>query len=383
MPGLRQSDPARMTNRLDAIDFWRGLVLCTIFINHIPGNLFEVVTQKNYGFSDSAEAFVFLSGLSLALAYGPRFARGDLAEPAMSLARRAVKLYFVHIVLSVAAIGIFALGAFALDGSTLLDVHGRDLFVEDPKAALIGLASLGHQLGYFNILPMYIVLLALVPPLLWVGCRHPNMMLGASAALYVSVRVWNLNVPTWPMKGTWFFDPFAWQFLMAIGLWVGLMVRRGRLPSSVPVMLLALCTLLAALVSVTDGFSLVPYLQDWTRGWADLDKGVLGLGRLAHFLALAYAVYALRLTDLLRGGRAYDAMCRLGRHSLWIFAFLSLLAAGGQVVTEWLGHTPIIDSLLICGGLVILNRASLLLELRASNALPPAAVQALAPLRRP
>ena len=383
MPGLRQSDPARKTSRLDAIDFWRGLVLCTIFINHIPSNLFEVVTQKNYGFSDSAEAFVFLSGVSLALAYGPRFARGDLAEAVMSLARRAVKLYFVHIVLSVAAIGIYALGAFALDGSTLLEVHGRDLFVEDPKAALIGLASLGHQLGYFNILPMYILLLALVPPLLSIGCRHPNVMLGASAALYASVRFWNLNIPTWPMKGAWFFDPFAWQLLMAVGLWAGLMVRRGRLPSSAPLMLLALCTMLAALVSVTDGFSLFPNLGDWARGWADLDKGVLGLGRLAHFIALAYVIYSLRLTDCLRGGRAYDAVCRIGRHSLWIFACLSLLAAGGQVVTEWLGHTPMIDAILVCGGLVILNRASLLLDLRASGALPLAAVRALAPLRRP
>ncbi len=60
-----------------SIDFWRGVVLCTIFINHIPGNLFEIVTQKNYGFSDSAEAFVFLSGLSLALAYARRFANGQ------------------------------------------------------------------------------------------------------------------------------------------------------------------------------------------------------------------------------------------------------------------------------------------------------------------
>src|SRR5690606_22420091 len=53
--------------RIDSIDFWRGIVLLSIFINHIPGNVFEYLTHKNIGLSDAAEAFVFLSGVSVAL----------------------------------------------------------------------------------------------------------------------------------------------------------------------------------------------------------------------------------------------------------------------------------------------------------------------------
>ena len=56
--------------RIDGIDFWRGLALLTIFIDHVPENIFQHVTQQNFGFSDAAELFVFLSGVSVALAYG-------------------------------------------------------------------------------------------------------------------------------------------------------------------------------------------------------------------------------------------------------------------------------------------------------------------------
>ena len=47
------------------IDFWRGLALVSIFVNHIPGFAFERITHRNYGLSDSAELFVFLAGWSL------------------------------------------------------------------------------------------------------------------------------------------------------------------------------------------------------------------------------------------------------------------------------------------------------------------------------
>ncbi len=53
--------PARDT-RLDVL---RGLALITIFINHVPGQIFEYATTKNFGFSDAAEAFVLISGIAV------------------------------------------------------------------------------------------------------------------------------------------------------------------------------------------------------------------------------------------------------------------------------------------------------------------------------
>jgi len=66
-------------NRIDGIDFWPGFALRTMFIDHLPENIFQYVTLANFGFSDAAELFVFLSGASVALAHGSRFFRGETA----------------------------------------------------------------------------------------------------------------------------------------------------------------------------------------------------------------------------------------------------------------------------------------------------------------
>ena len=53
--------------RLDAC---RGIALWCIFLDHVPNNIGSWLTLRNYGFSDAAEIFMFVSGLTCALAYG-------------------------------------------------------------------------------------------------------------------------------------------------------------------------------------------------------------------------------------------------------------------------------------------------------------------------
>lgn len=346
------SPPARR----DTIDFWRGFILCTIFVNHIPGNAFEKLTFKNFGFSDSSEAFVFISGLSLSLAYGTRFVAGEGLSVTRSLARRVVRLYAVHIGLSVLGVAIFAVGAALTLDADIMQVHGRDLVVDDPVAALLGLVSLGHQFGYFNILPLYVLLVALAPVLLWLARISRPLMLGVSFATYAASRLSGLNVPSWPMRGTWFFDPFTWQLLMAIGLAVGLGSRRAW-PRPVHRVVLGLSALVvaAAMMCSTDAFSLWPGLNEAVRGWVDVDKTTLGMGRVVHFLALAYLVAALRLAPAMRNALWYKPLCLIGSHGLATFALLSLLAASGQVAVAALGHSVPLDLLLVVGGLVMLH----------------------------
>ena len=54
-----------MPREANAVDFWRGIALITIFINHVPGIYYARFTHANYSFSDSADLFVFLAGWSL------------------------------------------------------------------------------------------------------------------------------------------------------------------------------------------------------------------------------------------------------------------------------------------------------------------------------
>ncbi len=374
--------------RFDTIDFWRGYLLCTIFINHIPGNAFEPLTQKNFGFSDSAEGFVFISGLALALAYGRRFERGDWSGVTLSLARRAILLYGLHIFLSLAGVAIFIFGAAFGQSDSLLSVHGRDLAVSAPLEMLVGVFSLGHQFGYFNILPMYIMMLAIAPFLLLLAQAGRWPMLAASFALYVMATC-GCNLPNWPESGSWFFDPFAWQFMVAIGIAVGLGLRTSAIPRSVPLMALAAVIVALSAFCVTDGFTLWPGLEDEVRTWGHLDKTTLGLGRLVHFLAVAYLVYGARLAEWMRGSLAFDPLCAIGRHGLWMFCALSLMAAGGQVVMQYSGHTFYTDGLMVAGGLWALAILARWLDGRAKtkaplNAMPrPATCRPLAILARP
>ncbi len=365
---------AAREGRCDAIDFWRGVILCTIYINHVPGNVFERLTFRNFGFSDSSDAFVFISGLSLALAYGRRFGGGDRVGVVSSLARRAVKLYALHIGLSLAGLAIFAAGAALTADAELMQVHGRNLIVEDPLAAIVGLFSLGHQFGYFNILPLYLLLVGVAPVLFWLARISRPLMLALSFGLYAASRLASLNVPSWPMRGTWFFDPFTWQFLMAIGLAVGLQLRAGFVLNRW-ILAVAVAIVAGGIFCATDGFSGWPGLNQAVRPFVDLDKTTLGLGRVVHFLSLASCLFAARLAYRMRRAPWYGPLCLVGRHGLLTFGLLSLLAAAGQVVTQTLGHSFLIDAAVIGGGLIVLYAGARLASrpgLTARTALVPA-----------
>ena len=52
------------------IDACRGIALWCIFLDHVPNNIGSWLTLRNYGFSDAAEVFMFVSGVTCALAYG-------------------------------------------------------------------------------------------------------------------------------------------------------------------------------------------------------------------------------------------------------------------------------------------------------------------------
>jgi len=107
--------------RIDAIDFWRGFALLTIFADHMPYSVLAHVTHRNFGLSDAAEAFVFLSGMSAALAYGPQFDNGRIAAGLRAVGRRLLTLYGVQILLSLLAFGIVAMVALMVDDDVMED----------------------------------------------------------------------------------------------------------------------------------------------------------------------------------------------------------------------------------------------------------------------
>jgi hypothetical protein len=316
--------------RVGSIDFWRGAVLIAILVDHIPGNMLEYVTPRNFGLSDSSEAFVFLSGVSVGMVYLPRARRQGLAAVARGCLQRALKLYGVHIALTAAALVIFALAFWMSGVPDLIEAHGRSFVFGSPMIGLTGLAVLSHQLGYFNILPLYVVLMLWAPLALALAMRNSALALMSSVATYAASRAFGLHLPSWPEPGGWFFNPFAWQLAFTIGLVCAVVWRNGP-PRATPVLVaLSLATLMLGALTTTSAAGLAPGLRDAASAHLDLAKQDLGLARLAHFAALAYLIaIAPGLTRMIDGplGRAVQS---LGRNGLVIFAAGSIFAALGQ-----------------------------------------------------
>ena len=320
-----------LASRIAAVDFARGLVLVAMTVDHLPGNVLEHFTPRNFALSDSAEAFVFLSGLSVGLVYFRRTVATGLAPVARSCLKRAGRLYGVHILMTAAALAIFAV-AYWLGGfnDALIAPHGRAVVFREPLRGAIGVALLSHQLGYFNILPLYVALMALAPLVLALARFSPTVALAAALSAYGAVKWFGIDLPNWPEPGGWFFNPFAWQLVFTLGVLAG--VRWSDEPPRRSAVIQAVCLSLTAAgaLIVSDGFGLLPGLRDHAYAVLDVGKQNLGVARLVNFLALAYLLATTPLLGALARTSAGEAVQSLGRRSLPVFAVGSLLCALDQ-----------------------------------------------------
>ncbi len=169
------------------------------------------------------------------------------------------------------------------------------------------------------------------------------------------------------MSGVWFFDPFAWQLLVAVGIAVGFRIRRGALAVGRAPLALAALVVVGAFFCTTDGLGTWPGLDEAVRGLLDTDKTMLGLGRVVHALCLALCVYGLGVARLLQASVVYKPLLLIGQHGLPMFGLTSVLSAVGQAVTESCGHTPLLDSAITGGGLVVMFAAARALGRRSGS----------------
>src|SRR5258708_37159943 len=145
---------AAPAKRIDGIDFWRGFALLTIFIDHMPESIFQHVTQKNFGFSDAAELFVFLSGVSIALAYGTRFFDGETVVAVRAVLRRAFTLYWGQILISLGIVAIFVGAAALWNDDDLLE--DADVVGSNPLQTAAAILGLPHPPEHPNDFPLSI-----------------------------------------------------------------------------------------------------------------------------------------------------------------------------------------------------------------------------------
>lgn len=343
---IRTSSPR--DTRLDVI---RAIALITIFINHVPGNPLEMLTSKNFGFSDAAEAFVLISGISAALAYGMKFEAGALLTT-LKAWRRAGVLYLAHIGATMATLGIFAFFALHHQTPELMGKINIGPVVDDTVRALVGLATLGHQLGYNNILSMYAAVLLMLPALLLIGRHSLGLMVAVSGTIWFLAGLFRIGPPAFPNEGTWFLNPLSWQFLFIISLAATMHVKRGgALPSSHVLMgvaggylLLSLTWVQIPLWGVDASFGLPMILTGF-------DKTYLSAPRLLHVVAAGYLIAMLPQISELARRSAANPLAVMGRHALPVFIAGTILSMIAQAWRHVHGAGFATDIMIIAGGI--------------------------------
>ena len=121
------------------------------------------------------------------------------------------------------------------------------------------------------------------PLYLIVGMHNRWMLLAGSAAIYAIAGLLNLNLPSWPVPGGWYFDPICWQFIFSMGMFIGLTVRAEPIPNYRPIFWLSVIYSITTALVVSNVFGTVPGLVDKAGLYLDWDKTNLGLTRIIDF----------------------------------------------------------------------------------------------------
>jgi hypothetical protein len=351
-----------------------------ILFAHTPGNAFTMWIPARWGFSDATEIFVFCSGMASAIAFARAYDRAGWARGTARVAFRVWQVYWAHIGLffAVAAMmaALNATGLFERDYVGQLNLHP---FFNDPAQQLLGLFTLTYVPNYFDILPMYMVILCMMPLLMALSRVHVGLVFAAIGLTWLLAQEsllrtlglggLHLDLPAEPWSDrTWFFDPFGWQLVF----FTGFALMRGWLPAPpVAPWLIGLAAAVLILAVPLSSIGVRVLGLDWARGWrvdnaALIDKSHFGILRYLHFLALAYLAWVvagargrhLVADESTPGGRVWGGTVRvvmkIGQQSLAVFIFSMALARLMGFALDQLGRTAFTTTLVNLAGVALI-----------------------------
>ncbi len=326
--------PVVTTGRDLRLDLFRGIALWLIFLDHIPSNVVAWGTIRNYGFSDATEIFVFVSGYTAAFVYGKEMGERGFMIAGAHILRRVWQIYVAHVFLFAIYLAEISYVATSFENPLYAEEMNILDFLKQPEVTIVQALLLKFKPANMDILPLYIVLLLLFPPILWLLQLRASLALGASVLLYVLTWEFNWNLPSYP-SGHWYFNPFAWQLLFVFGAWCalgGAQRLASVLQSSVTLSIAVMYLLFAFIITLT---WYLPGMSQYVPHWLEeviypIDKVNLDVLRFAHFLALAVVTVRFVPRDWpgLKSRWAWPAIV-CGQHSLEIFClgvFLSFAA---------------------------------------------------------
>jgi len=361
-----RAQPASAVERDLRLDLFRGVALWLIFLDHIPQNIVNWFTIRNYGFSDATEIFIFISGYTAAFVYGRAMRERGIVIASARILRRAWQIYVAHIFLFTIFMAEIAYVASTFDNPLYAEEMNILDFLKQPDVTIFQALLLKFKPVNMDVLPLYIMLLLFFPPMLWLLLWQPAVALVGSALVYVLAWRFDLNLPAYP-NGVWFFNPFAWQLLFVFGAWCALggAQRLSGLLRSRIVLGIAVAYLVFAF-AITLTWYIEPlgrFVPAWLGDWMyPIDKTNLDVLRFAHFLALAAVTvrFVPRDWPALKSPLLQPAI-RCGQHSLEIFCLGVFLAFAGQfIISEYSGGPLVQIAISVAGILIMVATANLI-----------------------
>jgi hypothetical protein len=315
------------------LDLFRGIANWAIFLDHIPDNVVNWITTRNYGFSDAADLFVFISGYTASFVYARMMLERGFIVGATRLTKRVWQLYVAHIILFVIYIASISYLALRFGDSEMINEFNVAGLVDNATETLRQGLFLRFKPLNLDVLPLYIVLMGLFPPVLWFMLRKPDLTMVASIVLWLSARHFGWNLNAYP-AGQWYFNPYCWQVLFVFGAWcaMGGARRSGWLINSSVTLWACLAYLAFALIMTMAGRfpTLGGMFPEWLfSAFNPNDKTNLAPYRFIHFVVIVILV--IRFVPKEWPGlewKVFDPVIVCGQQSLAVFCvgvFLSFV----------------------------------------------------------
>ncbi len=361
------------TVRDPRLDFFRGIAMFVIFIAHTPRDFWALWIPARFGFSDATETFVFCSGMASAIAFGAVFDKRGWLMGAARIAHRVWQVYWSHIGLFFAVLllityfdeaGIYVSEFWS--GSYVSSLNLQHFYTRTPDL-IIGLFTLTYVPNYFDILPMYLVILALVPIVmglsrisLWaVAAFVLALWLLANAWLFETtwwlentwwlMNIWwfdaqSVRFPAEPWSNrTWFFNPLGWQLVFFTGFafmrgWIKPPpVKREYVYAAIVIVIITLPFAYFRIYNAKPDSPLLADIVAWIKVQRTemrllIGKSNFGIFRYIHFLATAYLAWVAvgPLGSRIRDWGAFqfvvDTIRKVGQQSLAVFISSLIIA---------------------------------------------------------
>lgn len=288
------------------LDFYRGIAMLIIFTSHAPNNFWGDWIPGRFGFSDATEMFVFCSGMASAIAFGTSYDRHGWLLGTARVLQRSWQVYWAHICLFFALLFmVITLDRIGFSKS-YVDSLALGFFLNNASEAVFGLLTLTYVPNYFDILPMYIVILLMMPLVMVLARIRIELVFMFMLLMWFfaqnGLHKWlgiegiGINLPaSFNSDRPWFFNPFGWQLIF----FTGFALVRGWIPRP-PIN----AWWITAATLITLGFMTLSHVAfrewgfDWALQWRIaniplINKTDFGVLRYVHFMVLAYLAYAV------------------------------------------------------------------------------------------